>query len=98
MYSSCVVVLGAEVEDSGRIGCRRLGDSDDDNVGYVDLKVFGKTRCHFLCIKKIYYLLESTVIVKHFLDSTCLSRRVIYYIWILKQIKCTDVLQHRCAR
>ena len=41
---SFVFVLGAEVEDSGRIGCRRLGDSDDDNIGYVDLKVFGKTR------------------------------------------------------
>ena len=45
VYANYVAfVLGAEVEDSGRIGCRRLGDSDDDNIGYVDLKVFGKRR------------------------------------------------------
>ncbi|KAI0215026.1 hypothetical protein LSAT2_032958 [Lamellibrachia satsuma] len=30
---------GARVEDSGRIGCRRLGDSNDQNIGYVQLKI-----------------------------------------------------------
>lgn len=31
---------GAQVVDSGRIGCLRLGDSDGENIGYVQLKVF----------------------------------------------------------
>ncbi|KAI0242787.1 hypothetical protein LSAT2_011093 [Lamellibrachia satsuma] len=33
-------LTGARVGDSGRIGCRILGDDDDQNIGYVQLKVF----------------------------------------------------------